>query len=85
MRTVGSNGLTLDPQGRLIICEHSGRSITRLESDGTRTTLVDRYQGRRLNSPNDVVFSSDGWMYFTDPSYGLEGLEESPLRELSYP
>jgi len=84
MRTVGSNGLTLDPQGRLIICEHSGRSITRLESDGTRTTLVDSYQGRRLNSPNDVVYSSDGWMYFTDPSYGLEGLEESPLRELDF-
>jgi gluconolactonase len=84
MRTVGSNGLTLDTGGRLIICEHSGRMISRLESDGTRTTLVDHYNGHRLNSPNDVVYSADGWMYFTDPSYGLEGLEDSPLRELDF-
>ena len=51
---------------------------------GQRTTVVDSYQGRRLNSPNDAVYSTDGWLYFTDPPYGLEGLEESPLRELDF-
>ena len=83
-RSVSSNGLTLDAEGRLIICEHGNRLISRLESDGTRTTLVDNYQGRRLNSPNDAVYGSDGSLYFTDPPYGLEGLEESPLRELDF-
>ena len=83
-RSISSNGLTLDAEGRLIICEHGNRLISRLEADGTRTTLVDRYQGRRLNSPNDAVYSTDGWLYFTDPPYGLEGLEESPMRELDF-
>ena len=83
-RSISSNGLTLDAEGRLIICEHGNRLISRLEADGTRTTLVDRYQGKRLNSPNDAVYSTDGWLYFTDPPYGLEGLEESPLRELDF-
>ena len=82
--SVSSNGLTLDAEGRLIICEHGNRLISRLESDGTRTTLVDNYQGRRLNSPNDAVYGSDGSLYFTDPPYGLEGAEESPLRELDF-
>ena len=82
--SVSSNGLTLDAEGRLIICEHGNRLISRLEADGTRTTLVDNYQGRRLNSPNDAVYGSDGSLYFTDPPYGLEGGEESPLRELDF-
>ena len=82
--SVSSNGLTLDAEGRLIICEHGNRLISRLEADGTRTTLVDNYQGRRLNSPNDAVYGSDGSLYFTDPPYGLEGAEESPLRELDF-
>ena len=84
LRSISSNGLTLDADGQLIICEHGNRRISRLERDGTRTTLVDNYQGRRLNSPNDAVYSTDGWLYFTDPPYGLEGLEESPLRELDF-
>ncbi len=84
LRSVSANGLTLDWQGQLIICEHGNRLISRLETDGTRTTLVDNYQGRRLNSPNDAVYGLDGWLYFTDPPYGLEGLEESPLRELDF-
>ena len=84
LRSVSANGLTLDWQGQLIICEHGNRLISRLEADGTRTTLVDNYQGRRLNSPNDAVYGLDGWLYFTDPPYGLEGLEESPLRELDF-
>ena len=84
LRSVSPNGLTLDASGQLIIAEHGNRLISRLEADGTRTTLVDNYQGRRLNSPNDVVYGLDGWLYFTDPPYGLEGLEESPLRELDF-
>ena len=81
---VSSNGLTLDAEGRLVICEHGNRVVSRLEADGTRTTLVDNYEGRRLNSPNDAVYGSDGALYFTDPPYGLEGNEDSPLRELDY-
>ena len=83
-RSISSNGLTLDSAGQLIICEHGNRLISRLEEDGTRTTIVDSYQGRRLNSPNDAVYGLDGSLYFTDPPYGLEGLEESPLRELDF-
>ena len=81
---VSSNGLTLDAEGRLVICEHGNRVVSRLEADGTRTTLVDSYEGRRLNSPNDAVYGRDGSLYFTDPPYGLEGNEESPLRELDF-
>ena len=69
-----SNGLTLDKSGRLIACEHSLRRVTRTEPDGTITVLADHYQGKRLNSPNDVVVRSDGSIYFTDPPYGLAGL-----------
>jgi len=65
-----SNGLTLDSENRLIACEHD-RRLSRTERDGTVVTLADRYQGRRLNSPNDVVVRSDGSIYFTDPPYGL--------------
>jgi sugar lactone lactonase YvrE len=66
-----SNGLTLDRQGRLIACEHRNRRISRTEKDGTIVTLADRYDGKRLNSPNDVVVHSNGSIYFTDPPYGL--------------
>lgn len=68
---VGSNGLTLDKEGRLTICEHGDRRVTRLEKDGSLTVLADKYQGKRLNSPNDAVYKSDGSLYFTDPPYGL--------------
>ena len=84
LRSISSNGLTLDAEGRLIICEHGNRRISRVEADGARTALVDSYEGKRLNSPNDATCSSDGWLYFTDPPYGMEGLEESPLRELDF-
>ena len=70
-----SNGLTLDPEGCLIACEHWNRRVTRTEKDGAVTVLVDRYQGKKLNSPNDVVVRSDGMVFFTDPPYGLEGRE----------
>ncbi|MDH7602410.1 MAG: SMP-30/gluconolactonase/LRE family protein [Armatimonadota bacterium] len=67
-----SNGLTFDKQGRLIACEHSNRRVTRTEKDGSVVVLADRYQGKRLNSPNDVVVKSDGSVYFTDPTYGIK-------------
>ena len=68
-----ANGNTRDRQGRLISCQHGTRSVTRTEIDGTITTLADSYQGKRLNSPNDVVVRSDGSIWFTDPSYGILG------------
>lgn len=67
-----TNGHTVDRQGRLVSCEHGGRRVSRTELDGTITTIADRYQGRRLNSPNDVVVKSDGSIWFTDPAYGIE-------------
>ena len=82
--SVGSNGLTIDGEGRLILMEHGYRRVSRLEPNGERTTLVDDYREMRLNSPNDVAWHSNGWVYFTDPSYGLAGLENDPLRELDY-
>jgi gluconolactonase len=66
-----SNGNTRDRQGRLVSCEHDARRVTRTEYDGSITVLADRYEGRRLNSPNDVVVKSDGSIWFTDPPYGI--------------
>ncbi|HEX3498171.1 MAG TPA: SMP-30/gluconolactonase/LRE family protein [Stellaceae bacterium] len=66
-----SNGNTRDRQGRLVTCEHGTRRVTRTESDGTITILADKYRGKRLNSPNDVVVKSDGSIWFTDPPYGI--------------
>ena len=80
----GSNGLTLDSEDRLVLCEHGARRISRIETDGTRTSLVDRYEGKKLNSPNDAVYRSDGWLYFTDPPYGLAKQDEDPDKELSF-
>ena len=67
-----SNGLTFDCEGRLVACEHGNRRVSRTELGGTVVSLADEYQGRRLNSPNDVVVRSDGIVYFTDPPYGIE-------------
>ena len=69
---MNSNGHTVDRQGRLISCEHRTRCVSRTEFDGSRTVLADRYEGKRLNSPNDVVVKSDGSIWFTDPSYGID-------------
>jgi gluconolactonase len=66
-----SNGLTLDGHGELLAAEHGGRKVSRIAADGSRTTLVDRYHGLRLNSPNDLVVRSDGSIYFTDPPYAV--------------
>jgi gluconolactonase len=67
-----TNGHTLDGQGRLVSCEHGNRRVTRTEHDGTVRVLADNYEGRRLNSPNDVVVRSDGSVWFTDPAYGID-------------
>ena len=69
--SMNSNGNTVDAQGRLVTCEHLGRRVTRTEHDGSITVLADAYQGKRLNSPNDVVVRSDGSIWFTDPPYGI--------------
>ena len=67
-----SNGNTVDRQGRLITCEHGGRRVSRTEHDGTIVTLADSFEGKRLNSPNDAVVKTDGSIWFTDPSYGID-------------
>jgi gluconolactonase len=67
-KTIGGNGTTFDLQGRLIVCEGDGRRVTRTEHDGQVTTLLDRFEGKRLNRPNDVICGSDGSIFFTDPS-----------------
>ena len=72
-----SNGLTLDRKNRLVACEHGNRRVSRIETDGTVVTLAGSYQGKRLNSPNDVVVKSDGNIYFTDPPYGITPGESS--------
>ncbi len=80
----GSNGLTLDKEGRLTINEHGNRRVTRLEKNGQLTVLADHYEGKRLNSPNDLVYRSDGALYFTDPPFGLPKFSEDPRKELPY-
>ena len=67
-----ANGSTLDAQGRLVTCEHGGRRVSRTEHDGSIVTIVDRVDGKRLNSPNDAVVRSDGSIWFTDPAYGID-------------
>ncbi|MCY4189697.1 MAG: SMP-30/gluconolactonase/LRE family protein [Bryobacterales bacterium] len=80
----GSNGLTLDREGRLLACEHGDRRVSRLEHGGGKLTLVDSYRGKRLNSPNDLVLRSNGDLYFTDPAYGLHREYDDPARELPF-
>ncbi len=79
----GSNGLAFDGEGRLIICEHGDRRVRRVEADGSLTVLADRFEGRRLNSPNDIVPRSNGEIWFTDPPYGLPKKFEDPDRQLA--
>jgi gluconolactonase len=80
-----ANGNTRDRQGRLITCEHRGRRVTRTEYDGAITVLIDSHQGRRLNSPNDVVVKSDGSIWFTDPLFGISGYYEGEQAESELP
>jgi gluconolactonase len=80
----GSNGLTLDPKGLLTINQHGNRRVVRLERPGNLTVLADRYEGKRLNSPNDLVYRSDGTLYFTDPPFGLPKAFDDPAKELPF-
>ena len=80
----GSNGLALDRQGRLTINQHGNRRVIRVEPRGNITVLADRYEGKRLNSPNDLVYRSDGALYFTDPPFGLPKVFNDPRKELPY-
>ena len=83
-REPGSNALTYDSQGRLVICDHGDRRIARVGPDKKKTTLADRYEGKRLNSPNDLVYKSNGDLYFTDPPYGLPKTFDDPTKELDF-
>jgi gluconolactonase len=80
----GSNGLTYDSESRLVLAQHGDRRIARLEKNGRRTALVDRYEGKRINSPNDLVFKSNGDLYFTDPPFGLPKAFDDPRKELPF-
>jgi gluconolactonase len=83
-REPGSNGLALDRAGRLVLCEHGNRRVTRLEPDGKRTVLIERWQGKRLNSPNDVFAAPNGDLYVSDPPFGLPGGFDDPAKELPF-
>ena len=80
----GSNGLALDRDGRLTINEHGNHRVSRLEKTGALTVLADRFEGKRLNSPNDLVYKSDGSLYFTDPPFGLPKVANDPRKELLF-
>jgi gluconolactonase len=81
----GSNGLALDASGALLVCDHGNRALARVDlKTRAKTILLDRYQGQRFNSPNDLAVAKSGAIYFTDPTYGLKGRNASPLRELSF-
>ncbi|MGH8309701.1 MAG: SMP-30/gluconolactonase/LRE family protein, partial [Steroidobacteraceae bacterium] len=83
-REPGSNGLTFDAEGRLVFCRHGDRGIARREPDGRIVVLADRYRGKRLNSPNDLVYRSSGDLYFTDPPFGLPRSFDDPRKELPF-
>ena len=81
---IGSNGLALDPQGRVVVTAMADRTVYRLEKDGTRTILADRFDGKRFNGPNDIVVKSNGAIYFTDTVWGLRGAAKDPAREIPF-
>ncbi|MCH7977622.1 MAG: SMP-30/gluconolactonase/LRE family protein [Acidobacteria bacterium] len=81
---LGSNGIAMDPQGRLVVSAMGDRQIVRLEEDGRRTVLASHYEGKRLNSTNDLVYKSNGSLYFTDPPSGLRNGDTDPKKELPY-
>ncbi len=78
----GSNGLLLEAQGRLVLCERGDRRVSRLEKDGKKTTLADRFEGKQLNGPNDAVLRSNGDIFFTDPPFKIENHSDDSAREL---
>ena len=84
-RELGSNGLTFDANDKLVMADHGNRQVARLnDSLYTKTTLADRWEGKRFNSPNDLVYHPNGDLYFTDPPYGLDGTNDSKAKELPY-
>jgi gluconolactonase len=83
-REPGSNGLSFDRQGRLVLCQHGNRRMARRNEDGSITAIADRYEGKRFNSPNDLAWGPNGDLYFTDPPYGLPGTFDSPAREIGF-
>lgn len=83
-RQPGSNGITLDPDGNVVLNQHGNRRIVRIEKDGSETVLADRFEGKRFNSPNDLVYRSDGTLFFTDPNFGLPKFGDDPRKELPH-
>jgi gluconolactonase len=83
-RQPGSNGITLDPEGNIVFDQHGNRRVVRLESDGRETVVADRFEGKRFNSPNDLVYRSDGMLFFTDPNFGLPKFGDDPRKELPH-
>ncbi|KAB2661078.1 MAG: SMP-30/gluconolactonase/LRE family protein, partial [Verrucomicrobia bacterium] len=83
-REQGSNGLTTDAEDRLVVCQHGDRRISRYLGHGRFGPIAEYHNGRRFSSPNDLVFDHRGNLYFTDPPYGLEGMDQSPLKDLAF-
>src|SRR5689334_15918439 len=81
---VGPNGMTAGQDGSVLLCQHGNRRIVRIGRDRAVSIVVDRFEGKRFNSPNDLVFRSDGSLYFTDPPYGLPKGDEDPAKELPF-
>ena len=81
---IGPNGMIADRDGAVLLCQHTNRQVVRIARDRQISTVVDRYEGKKLNSPNDLVYRSDGSLYFTDPPYGLPRQDDDPAKELSF-
>lgn len=81
---IGPNGMIADRDGAVLLCQHTNRQVVRISRDRQVSTVVDRYEGKKLNSPNDLVYRSDGSLYFTDPPYGLARQDDDPAKELSF-
>jgi gluconolactonase len=81
---IGPNGMIADRDGAVLVCQHGNRRIARVDKDRRVTTFIDRFEGKRLNSPNDLVYKSDGSLYFTDPPYGLIKQDQDPAKELPF-
>jgi gluconolactonase len=81
---IGSNGMIADKDGTVLLCQHTNRDIVRVDKDLHTTTFLDKFEGKRFNSPNDLVYRSDGSLYFTDPPYGLLKQDDDPAKELKF-
>lgn len=81
---IGPNGMVATVEGLVLLCQHTNRRIVQIDRDMKQTVLIDKYEGKRLNSPNDLVYNSDGSLYFTDPPYGLPKQDDDPAKELKF-